>query len=74
MVRFQGCGLSNTIRRDIACQFTPIAVHRIFQEYVVFEVYFLHHFSTSNYVKYFLFLLAIDRVGLQTIRRYDPCC
>lgn len=38
MIRYQGCGLANTIRRGIACQFTSLAVKRLFQENAIFEV------------------------------------
>jgi hypothetical protein len=38
MVRYQGCGLANTTRRDIAVQFTSLAVKRMFQENISYEV------------------------------------
>jgi Ca2+-binding EF-hand superfamily protein len=80
MSKFQGCGLSNTIRRDIACQFTGLAVHRIFQETVVYEpsteldykryvdcVLAVEGRGTPASSQYFFRLLDVDHIGKLTV-------
>jgi hypothetical protein len=38
MSKFRGCGLGNTIRRDISVQLSSLAVRRIFEETITYEV------------------------------------
>lgn len=65
MVRYQGCGLSNTIRRDIACQFTALAVKRIFQETAVYEPS-----SELDYKRYVDVVLAVENRGSFASSKY----
>ena len=58
MSKFRGCGLTNTLRRDMSIQFTPLAISRIFQENVTYEP------STElDYKRYVDCILAVENRG-----------
>ncbi len=58
MNKFRGCGLTNTLRRDMSIQFTPLAISRIFQENVTYEP------STElDYKRYVDCILAVENRG-----------